>query len=377
MKPPVFKLEKFFEKYEFSAPYILCASDNESISLKELLAMADDESLALWNSLALGYTYVAGLPLLCKEIAKLYQNVDEKGVLTFAGAGEGIFTVMNVLIRPGDHVIVPHPCYQSLAAIPKELGAEISRVSMKERGGGWTFDVEELLKLIRPNTRLIIINFPHNPTSVDCDRATMEKIVSGAKSVGAYLFSDEVYRFSEQREDQSFAFAADLYDRAISLGVTSKAMGLAGLRVGWIATQDPEIVQKCLDFKCYLSLCNSGPSEILTLMALRAKEKILRRNLQIIRYNLDVLDRFFQKHSKVFAWKRPLAGTTAFVKLLLPISIEDFVDDLVTKEGVMLLPGSVYDMPGNYFRLGFGRKNMPAALERLERYLRRHLDRFE
>ncbi len=369
MKPPVFKLEKYFDRYEFNAPYILCASDNESLSLKELLAMADEDSRTLWEDLRLGYIPNSGFPLLRKEIAKLYKNVDWKGVLTFTGAGEAIFAAMNVLIRPGDHVIVPHPCYQSLAAIPKELGADVSLLSMKERSGAWSFDVEDLIKLIKPNTRLIVINFPHNPTSVHCDDATLQKIVDCAKSVGAYLFSDEVYRFSEHREGLSLTPAADLYDKAISLGVMSKTFGLAGLRLGWIATQDSELLEKCLEFKFYLTMCNSAPSEILALMALRAKEKILQRNLTIIRSNLDLLDRFFQKHSRHFSWKRPIAGATAFPKLLASVSIAEFTEDLISKEGVMLLPGSVYDMPGNYFRLGFGRKNMPEALTRLERYV--------
>ncbi|MGE5196285.1 MAG: aminotransferase class I/II-fold pyridoxal phosphate-dependent enzyme, partial [Anaerolineae bacterium] len=176
-------------------------------------------------------------------------------------------------------------------------------------------------------------------------------------------------------EGSSLPPAADLYDKAISLGVMSKTFGFAGMRIGWLATQDHESLQACLEFKCYLSICNSGPSEILALMALRAKEKILERNLKIIRFNLQLLDQFFQKYPNLFAWKRPIAGSTAFPKLLAPSSIDAFVEDLVAKEGVMLLPASVYDFPGNYFRLGFGRKDMPEALSRLERYIKHHFHR--
>jgi len=376
MKLPVFKLEKYFDAYEFNAPYILCASDNESLSLKELLALADEESLELWENLRLNYTHVSGLPQLRKEIAKLYQNVREKTVGTFAGAEEAIFAAMNVILRPGDHIIVPTPCYQSLSTLPKELGAEVSLLPMKERGGGWVFDVEEFVKLVRPNTRLIVINFPHNPTGTHIDRATLERIVECARDANAYLFSDEVYRFSEHRPGSSLPAAADLYDKAISLGVMSKTFGFAGLRIGWLATQDAELLGSCLDFKCYLSICNSAPSEILALMALRAKERIIEKNLNIVRRNLELLDRFFEKYPKIFAWKRPTAGSTAFPKLLVSTPVADFAEDLVAKEGVMLLPGSVYEFPGNYFRLGFGRKDMPEALNRLERYIKhRFLDR--
>lgn len=370
MKLPGFKLEKYFRKYEFNAPYNLCASDNESLTLKELLKFADEESLELWEHLRLSYTPVSGSPLLRKEIAKLYQNISEKGVGTFAGAEEGIFAAMSVLLRQGDHVIALTPGYESLSLLPKAMGAEISLLSMKERSGSWTFDVEEMAKLIQPNTRLIVINFPHNPTGAHIDRATLEKIVGIAKGASAYLFSDEVYRFSEHRADTASPAAADFYDKAISLGVMSKTFGLAGVRVGWLATQDSELLEECLDYKCYLSICNSAPSEILALMALRAKEKILERNLLIVRRNLELLDRFFEKFPKIFAWKKPTAGSTAFPKLLLPLSVNEFTEDLIDREGVMLLPGSVYDFPGNYFRIGFGRKDMPEALNRLERYVK-------
>jgi aspartate/methionine/tyrosine aminotransferase len=378
MKFPIFKLEKYFDKYEFDAPYILCASDNESLSLKELLALADEESLELWNTLRLNYTHVTGFPLLRKEIAKLYQNIHERNVGTFAGAEEAIFAAMHVILQPGDHVIIPTPCYQSLSTLPKELGAEISLLPMKERSGNWIFDIEELAKAITPKTRMIVTNFPHNPTSAHIDQSTLAKIIELAKSTNAYLFSDEVYRFSEHRLGSPLPAAADLYEKALSLGVMSKTFGFAGMRIGWLATQDTELLGSCLDFKCYLSICNSAPSEILALIALRAKEKIIERNLNIVRRNLDLLDRFFEKYPKIFSWKRPHAGSTAFPKLLAPTSIDEFTEDLVAKEGVMLLPGSVYEYPGNYFRLGFGRKDMPEALNRLERYIKnRFQDRVE
>lgn len=377
MKPAIFELEKYFEKYEFKAPYILCASDAESLSLKELLEMADEESLVLWENLRLGYTEVRGAPLLLREITKLYQQVDKNGVVVFAGAEEALFGAINVLVQPGDHVIVLHPCYQSLATLPKELGADVSLLALKERGGGWQFFIQDLEELVTPKTRLIIINFPHNPTGVHIDLETLEKIIACARSVGAYLLSDEVYRFSEHR-GSSLTPAADLYEKAISVAVMSKTFGLAGLRIGWLASQDRELLQECLDFKCYLSLCNSAPSEVLALMALRVKDKIVTRNLNIIRSNLDLLDRFFQKYPNLFAWKRPQAGMTAFPKLLAPMSIKEFTEDLVSKEGVLLLPSSVYKFPGNYFRIGFGRKDMPEALNRLEKFIKTQFrDRYE
>ncbi len=376
MQLPVFKLEKYFDQYEFNTPYNLCASDNESMSIKELLALADDDAKILWDDMKLGYTHMSGHPLLKREIAKLYKNMNDKNIGTFAGAEEAIFAFMNVLLKSGDHVIVPTPCYQSLKTIPNEIGADVTLLPLKERGGGWVFDVEELAKAVKPTTKLIIINFPHNPTGAQIDRFTLDEIIEIAKKAGAYLFSDEVYRFSEHRPGTSLPAAADLYDKAISLGVMSKTFGLAGLRIGWLATQDTELLGACLDYKCYLTICNSGPSEILALIALRAKEQIIEKNLYIIRRNLGLLDQFFEKFQKIFTWKRPTAGPIAFPKLLTSMAIEEFADELITREGVLIMPGSKFDTNGNYFRLGFGRKDLPESLNRLERFVKyRFVDR--
>jgi aspartate/methionine/tyrosine aminotransferase len=148
MKFPSFKLEKFFEKWEFNTPYLLCASDNESLSVKELVALADEESLNLWENLQLGYTYVPGFPILRKEIARLYQGIDENGIGTFAGAEEAIYSIMNVLLQKGDHVIVPTPCYQSLFTLPQSLGCTVSPLPIREGKGGWYFDIEDLTTVL-------------------------------------------------------------------------------------------------------------------------------------------------------------------------------------------------------------------------------------
>lgn len=372
MKIPPFKLEKFFQKWEFKTPFILSASDNESLSLKELLDLADDHSRFLWENLQLGYTEVSGHPKLRREISKLYQQVNENGIGVFAGAGEALFGAFNFLIQPRDHVIAPALCYKSLIEIPLSLGADVSLYPIRNRKGEWYFDIEDLLKLLRPNTKLIVINFPHNPTSAHIDQQTLEKIVECARKSDSYLFSDEVYRFSEHQPEKRLPPAADLYEKALSIGVMSKTFGLAGTRIGWLATQDQELMMGSLGFKCYLSLCNSAPSEILSIIALREKEKIIERNLQIISENLNLLDSFFHHYKNHFEWKRPIAGSTAFPRLLIDIPIDQFVEGLIEEEGVLLLPGSVYDYAGNYFRIGFSRKNMPEALDHFDHYLKRH-----
>ena len=149
----------------------------------------------------------------------------------------------------------------------------------------------------------------------------------------------------------------------------TKSFGLAGLRIGWLASQDQEVIEKIGSYKLYTSICNSAPSEILALIALRAKDKILKRNRSILLHNLEILDAFFKKNSSLVKWTRPESGPIGFPELLLPLPIEQFQKQLVQKEGVLILPGTVFNVSGNYFRIGFGKKNMADILQRFDRFL--------
>ena len=369
MKIPAFKLEEFWKKYEFSAPYLLCPSDVEAWGLKELLDLADPESKSLWENLQLGYTESPGLPILREEISKLYTSLDKECVLTTAGAEEGIYCSMHALLSPGDHVITISPSYQSLQTLPKVLGADVTTVVLDPQNG-WKLDSKQLIEAFRPTTKLLIINCPHNPTGALLDKETYETMINLARSSGAYIFADEVYRYLEIDEAKRLPAIADAYEKGISLNVMTKAFGMAGLRIGWLASRDREFLQKVSSYKLYTSICNSAPSEILALIALRAKSVILKRNRNIILHNLALLDQFFERHSSQVQWTRPESGTMAFPELLLPISIDAFTEQLVKETGILILPGSVFDVPGNFFRIGFGRKNMPEVLEVFERYLK-------
>lgn len=371
MKIPDFKLEEFWKKYEFSAPYLLCPSDVETWSLKELLALADAESRTLWDNLHLGYTESPGLPLLREEIANLYSTLDKDQILTTTGAEEGIYCSMQSLLSPGDHVIVISPCYQSLETLPKVLGAEVTSISLDPKKK-WKLDIEQLNNAFRSSTRLFILNCPHNPTGALLDEEVFETMIKLASANGAYIFSDEVYRYLEIDESKRLPAIADAYEKGISLNVMTKAFGLAGLRIGWLASRDKDFIKEISSYKLYTSICNSAPSEILALMALRAKDVILTRNREIMMSNIDLLDQFFERHSNSFAWNRPESGTMAFPELLLPIPIDRFTEKLVEEAGILIMPGSVFDFPGNFFRIGFGRKNMPEVLKLFEQYLNSH-----
>lgn len=370
MKLPKFKLEEFWKKYEFIAPYLFCCSDTETWTLEELLNMADSDSKKLWQSLSFNYTQSPGHPVLREEVAKLYSSLGSEDIVIFVGAEEGIYCTMRVLIESGDHAIVIDPCYQSLDTLPKTFGCETTAIQLKPENQ-WNLDIEEVKKAFRPNTKLLILNYPHNPTGAILEKNDLEELIELARKNGTYIFCDEVYKYLEVNETHRLPSIADIYEKGISLNVMTKSFGLAGLRIGWLASKDAAFLKEAGSYKLYTSICNSAPSEILAIIALRAKEQIFKRNREIMLKNLQLLDEFMKRNEKRLSWVRPKSGTMALLKLLRPISVETFAEDLVNKEGILVMPGSIFDLSGNFFRIGFGKKDMPDILKRFEAYLQK------
>jgi aspartate/methionine/tyrosine aminotransferase len=368
MKP--FKLERYFSKYEFNVPYLMCASDFEPLTQQELLAMADAETSKLWQNLSLAYTETAGHPLLRQAIAGLYEKIVPEQVLVLAPE-EGIFIALQALLAPGDHVVAIWPGYQSLHEIPRQLGCTLS-FWKPEKKNYPRFSITRLKTLLRKETRLLIINFPHNPTGAMLDKADLEELVHLAAERGLTVFSDEMYRFLEYDSKDRQPGLCDLLPKAVSLGGLSKGFGLPGLRIGWLATQDHKLWLKMAAWRDYTTICNSAPSEILGLIALRNREKITAQHRKTILANLELLDGFFNKYRDQFEWYRPRAGSIALPALKGKRDATRFCADLVKQQGVLLVPGKVFGCEANRFRIGFGRKNLPQALEQLARYLKKN-----
>ena len=373
MRLPDFRLERYFARWEFRAGHLLCASDVEGYRLDELLHLADAESRGLWRDLKLGYTESPGHPLLRREIAQLYQQIEPDQVLVFSGAEEAIFVLSNVLLGPQDHAVVTWPGYQSLYEVARSTGAAVDLWPL--RRSDWGLDLSELRKLLKPSTRAIVVNFPHNPTGALPDASIFRGIAAAAVEKGCHLLSDEVYRFLEYNPAERLPAAADLCDRGVSIGVMSKAFALAGLRIGWIATRDMDLLRRAAAFKDYTTICASAPSEILAIIALRARDRILARNRTLIASNLERLDRFFADWAHAFTWVRPRAGSVGFPRILGGIPADTFCEELIESEGVLLLPGSAFEITGEHFRIGLGRADLPEALARLERFAARRLGR--
>ncbi len=275
MKLETFRIERYFAEHEFTARRLLSASDCESVTLTELLGLADDETRALWERLWLGYTESAGHPLLREEIAGLYGLSAED--MLVAAPEEAIFVAMNALLEPGDEVVVTWPAYQSLAEIARAIGCRVLRWELRVKNGRWALDPDELAALLSPRTKLVVANFPHNPTGYLPARAEWEEVVRMTAERGVTLFSDEMYRWLEYHEGQTLSAACEMAEKAVTLGGVSKSLGLPGLRIGWLATRDRSLLRRASEIKDYTTICSSAPSEILALMGLRARDWLVGR----------------------------------------------------------------------------------------------------
>jgi aspartate/methionine/tyrosine aminotransferase len=361
-----FRIEEYMGQYEFSARYLLSSSDAESVTIADLLSLepgAHEAFLKHWC----GYTESAGAPWLREALATIYSTIDKDQLMVVSAAEEAIFLFYHALLTPNDHAIVETPCYESALTLPKSTGAAVSEWRRKAENN-WAHDLAALESLIRPNTRALYINTPHNPTGLLMPAHIFRAVLDLAAKQGIYVFSDEVYRELEHDPAKRLPAACDLYDRALSLGSVSKTYGLPGLRLAWLASHHTAFLQKIISLKHYTTICASAPSEFLTALAFRHRQKLIDRNLQIVLGNLPLLSAFFERHSDLFDWAPPNASTIGFARFKPQQDVLTFCESLVRDAGILLLPGTVYDEP-RHIRFGYGRKNMPEALSHLETHL--------
>lgn len=415
MYPNPFTLERFFARHEFSARYLLSTSDCQGTATRDLVAGAGTELRARWDGLRLGYTESQGLPELRAEIAALHQTVEPDEVLV-AAPEEAIFLLMNALLEPGDHVVCTFPGYQSLYELARTIGCEVDLWKPVEGVAGpdetgnnderlWWFDPAELEELLRPDTKLVVWNFPHNPTGALPAQDDFARMLAAAEAAGAWVFSDEMYRLLEPTDGVRLPTGVDGYERAVSLSGMSKVFGLAGLRLGWVVTHDRELLERMKSLKDYTTICSSAPSEILALMGLQARDDILAANRELVRRNKEVAGAFFARHASVLSWIPPQAGTVCFPRLeeghaarhakrhaanltgraphhagdhatpaasrdAVPgASAEAFCARVLRDAGVLLLPSTVYHFGDEHFRMGLGREDFETGLAVLDAYL--------
>ena len=368
-----FALERFFAQHEFSARHLLSASDCETISTGELLALEPGSERAFLSQ-RLGYTETRGDPGLRCGIAALYEGFDARSVIVHAGAEEAILDFCLAVLSPGDHVIVNFPCYQSLAEIPRALGCAVDPWPLRESAGRWAFDVGALERLMGPKTRLVMLNAPHNPTGALPTREEFDAIIALCARAGALLFCDEVYRLLEVDSARRLPPACELYENAVSLNVLSKSAGLAGLRIGWLATRRADILDAVVEAKDYGSLCSSAPAEFLAGVALRHLGELAGACAALVRANLGLLDGFFSRRADFASWTRPEGSSVGYPRLEQgpqggEADAEALSRRLIAETGLMILPGTCFADDKSRFRVGFGRASLPTALAVLDAWL--------
>jgi aspartate/methionine/tyrosine aminotransferase len=367
MKIPPFSTEQFFSLYEFTTPHLLCASDCESMSVAELLQLAGADAADLLG-LRLGYTESQGHPALRAAVAALYEDVASDDVVILGAPEEGIYLTMRTLLEASDHVVVLTPAYDSLLNLAEHVSSHVSRWPVRPEEGGWSLDLADLDRLVTADTRLIVVNFPHNPTGYLPRPDEFEALIAIARRRGVWLFCDEMYRGLERDPADRLPSAADLYERAIVLSGLSKTHGLPGLRVGWLVVRDPTTRAEIINWKHYTTICPAAPGEALATVALSVHERLARRSRDIIASNLALAKAFFGRWPGRFTWRPPLAGSVALVGLDAPSAIA-YCHALARDAGVLLLPGPFLGADDRSVRFGFGRQSFGTALDAYERHL--------
>ena len=366
-----FALERYFARWEFAVRHPPVRLGRRGLPDGRAARPGGRRDPGAVGQAAARYTESTGHPLLRREIAGLYQQVQPDVLVR--RRGEAIFCLSNVMLGPGDHAIVTWPGYQSSYEVARATGAEVTLHELRE-ADGWALDVDRLRAALRPSTRLVAVNAPHNPTGMLPTHAEWRALTELCAEAGVHLLADEVYRFLEFDPVDRVTAGADALERGISIGVMSKSFAMAGLRIGWLATRDRALLARAAAFKDYTTICSSAPAEILSIVALRASDAVLGRSRSIVAANMALLDGFFARRAGTFDWVRPRAGSVGFPRLTAPgVTIDDFAAELVEAEGVLLLPGSRFGHPGNHFRIGFGRTDLPQALDRLEAFADRRL----
>lgn len=369
---PDFKLETHFSKWEFKARHHLTASDAQAMSMRELLAMATPEERDAFENLWLGYTETFGAPDLRQTIADTFTHRTPAEILCFAGASEGIFAANTAILDKDSHAIVITPNYQSHETLPSAI-CTATGVPL-DPNDNWSLDIDRVAATIQPNTKLLTINFPHNPTGAILPLDRYEALVDLCRKHGIYILHDEIFHGLGRTGTKHLPYIADIYERGLSLNVTSKALGLPGLRIGWIACQDTDILSKMERLKHYLSICNSAPSERLAKIAIKNRDKLLARNCAIVDENLPKWTAFFARHPDLFEWQIPDGSCMGFPRYKGRENVNQFAESLVEESGVLVLPSNIYkselgDTPTDHFRIGYGRLNLDAGIAAMDTHI--------
>ncbi|KAH6620587.1 pyridoxal phosphate-dependent transferase [Boeremia exigua] len=388
-----FAVEAWMDANEHHCKYNLAETCCASISIDQLRDLSENKTAeVLKTDRVLTYGAIRGAEDLRNNLARLYSAkvttpLSADNILTTPGAIQANYLTAYSLVGEGDHVICQYPTYQSLYDVPKSLGAEVDLWKGKPENK-WVPDLEELKALIKPNTKVIVVNNPNNPTGAVLGKTFLEQLIEIAKEKNITIHSDEVYRpifHSIIPIDKEFppSLLSMGYSNVVVTGSMSKAYSLAGIRVGWIASRNTEIIETIASARHYTTISVSGLDEQVAAYALSpgTVHGLLARNIQLAKTNLALLDRFVIKNEDECEWVKPVAGTTAFLKFHRegkPVDSVDFCKKLLEKTGVLFVPGSQSfgeEFKG-YVRIGFvnDTETVQKGLDEVTKFVRKNLD---
>ncbi len=348
-----FKVEQWMNEYETNCKYNLAETCIDSLTIRELIELAGLDVSDYMNALAdtrLTYSHIYGSPELLSGIAGLYgDKINPENILPMHGAIGANYHILMTLIDPDDNMVSVMPTYQQHYSIPESIGAEV-RILHLNLENHFLPDIEKLKSLVDENTKVITLNSPNNPSGSLIPKETMEQVIEIARSVGAYVLCDEVYRGIS--EDGSYMYSvADLYEKGISVGSMSKSWSMAGVRLGWIATQDMALISRCRERRDYDTISCPVIDDKLAALALANKDKIIARNRAILNANRKILDDWVKATPEVY-YQRPEAGTTALVYYKKNMPSRELCKRLVKETGVLFTPGECFEMEGAV-RIGY------------------------
>ncbi|MDP2578396.1 aminotransferase [Shimia thalassica] len=364
-----FGVEIWMNEWENHCAFNLAETCVESITIDELLRLAGRNTDDLSDLLPMKMTYgaIEGSTRLRSAIAALYSDQTVENITVTHGTIAANMLIHKTLVGRGDRVVSIVPTYQQHYAIPSSIGADVHKLVLEE-ANAFLPDMDDLRRLVVPGTKLITLTNPNNPTGALIERPMLEEIAEIARSVGAYVLCDEVYRGTNQTGSGMTEAMADIYEKGISTAGMSKAYSLAGLRLGWIVAP-PEVTAQVLVHRDYDTISVGMINDHFASIALEAKDKLLARSQRITRGNLALLEAWIETESRV-SWIKPRSGTTAMLKLDVPVTARAFCVGLLEETGVMLTPGDVFDMEG-YVRIGYANNPeiLKAGLEKMSGYL--------
>lgn len=358
MKIDEFLLERWMTRHETNVRYDIAESGILPLSTQDLLAFEPDSrrsaTLNHLLTLPLGYSEARGTEALRGMLAATYARPDSDAILVTTGAIEANFLLFNVLLDAGDHAIAPYPAYQQLYSVPRAIGCDVSLWHVGPETG-YQYDVDALARLIRKNTKVIIVNTPHNPTGAMLSPADARRVYELAASVGATVIGDEAYRWLAVPDGDPFAPPFfDLGPQGISVGTLSKPFGLPGLRIGWIAAS-PDLIRRCWSYRDYVSLSPGKLNDALAQLAMTHRDQIIARNRRIIEANLQKARAWMSERTDFLSWTPPRGGLLALIKYDLPLDSLTLADKLALEYSVMLAPGSAFGYE-KHLRLGIGQQ---------------------